>query len=95
MKKNTLVFILLTMVLFGSMSAQSAGEDGLNPLNDFAPLVGGEWHLEGSYQVFEWGVGKKSIRSSSYFLVDGEKKVVAEGYWFWHPGEKQIKGYCP
>ena len=63
-----------------------------DPLAPFERLVGGQWHLEGSYQEFEWGVGRRSVKSRSYFIIEGEPKLVAEGIWFWHPGEKQIKG---
>lgn len=64
-----------------------------NFLAPFERLVGGQWHLEGSYQEFEWGVGKRSVKSRSYFVADGKPTLVSEGIWFWHPGEKQIKGY--
>jgi hypothetical protein len=63
-----------------------------NPLAPFERLIGGRWHLEGTYQEFEWGVGKRSVKSQSYFVIDGKPKLVAEGMWFWHPGEQQIKG---
>jgi hypothetical protein len=74
--------------------AESSGAEQLagNPLMPFERLIGGEWHLEGSYQEFEWGVGRKSVKSRSYFMVDGSPKLVSEGIWFWHPGEKEIKG---
>ncbi|MGH8130764.1 MAG: hypothetical protein ACRES3_07915 [Steroidobacteraceae bacterium] len=32
------------------------------------------------------------MKSRSYFIVEGKPKLVSEGAWFWHPGEKQIKG---
>ena len=63
-----------------------------NPLAPFERLIGAQWHLEGSYQEFEWGVGNRSVRSRGYFVVDGRPKLVAEGIWFWHPGEQRIKG---
>ncbi len=63
-----------------------------NPLAPFERLIGGQWHVEGSYQEFEWGVGHRSVRSRSYFVIEGRPKLVAEGSWYWHPGEKQIRG---
>jgi hypothetical protein len=67
-------------------------QEPTNPLAPFERLIGGQWHLEGSYQEFEWGVGKHSVKSRSYFVIDGTPRLVGEGFWFWHPGEKQIKG---
>lgn len=63
-----------------------------NPLTQFERLVGHQWHLEGSYQEFEWGVGRRSVIARSYFVVEGKPKLVSEGIWYWHPEEKQIKG---
>jgi len=62
------------------------------PLAPFERLVGGEWHLEDSYQSFEWGVGRRSVRARSYLLVDGTAQLVSEGFWYWHPGEQRIRG---
>jgi len=63
-----------------------------NPLAPFERLIGGQWHLDGSYSEFEWGLGRLSVSTHSYFIVEGEPKLVSEGIWFWHPGEKSIKG---
>ncbi len=68
---------------------QSSAPD---PLAPFERLVGGKWYLEGSYQEFEWGVGRRSVKARSYFIIDGEPKLVSEGVWFWHPGKEEIKG---
>ena len=69
-----------------------AGQPASDPLAPFERLAGGEWHLEGSYQVFEWGVGRQSVKARSYFVVEGKPRLVSEGLWFWHPGEAKIKG---
>jgi hypothetical protein len=45
-----------------------------------------------SYSEYEWGLGRRSVVTRSYFVVEGEAKLVSEGFWFWHPGEKAIKG---
>lgn len=63
-----------------------------NPLAGFERLVGGQWHLEGSYQEFEWGAGRRSVIARSYFLVEDKPKLVSEGIWYWHPGERKIRG---
>ena len=63
-----------------------------NPLQPFERLIGGTWELEGSTQEFEWGVGRKFVVSRSYFIVDGNPRKVSEGFWYWHPGEKEIRG---
>lgn len=92
--------VLIVAVIAGSflMPASGSSQDpggqpaAPHPLAAFERLVGGQWHLEGSYQEFEWGVGRRSVRSRSYFVVEGEPKLVSEGVWFWHPGEEQIKG---
>lgn len=86
----------LLLILSAPLSAlaqdASLGRQTTNPMQAFEQLIGGEWHLDGSYQVFEWGPGRQSVRSRSYFLVEGEAKLVSEGMWYWHPGEGTIKG---
>ncbi|NBC66773.1 MAG: hypothetical protein GVY07_14095 [Bacteroidetes bacterium] len=64
-----------------------------NPLSGFAAIVGGEWHRQGGYQTFKWGIGKKSVIAENYFIMEGKAQKVSEGVWFWHLGEQQIKGY--
>lgn len=67
-------------------------EDAEDPLAPFEQFIGHEWHLDGSVQVLEWGLGKQSVVTRSYFIVEGERKLVSEGMWFWHPGAKEIRG---
>ncbi len=83
-----------TLLLPTQVHSQDADtqQSASNPLAPFERLIGGQWHLEGSYQEFEWGVGRRSVRSRSHFIVEGKPKLVSEGIWFWHPGEQQIKG---
>jgi hypothetical protein len=83
------VIAVIAGVLFLPATASS---QQANPLAPFERLIGGQWQLEGSYQEFEWGVGRRSVKARSYFVVDGEPKLVSEGVWFWHPGEQAIKG---
>jgi hypothetical protein len=69
-----------------------AEQPAADPLAPFERLIGGQWHFDGSYSEFEWGLGRQSVTTRSYFIIEGEPKLVSEGFWFWHPGEKQIKG---
>ena len=87
------IFLLLFTFSSGILFSQDTQNDSANSLSQFSKLIGGEWHLEESYQVFEWGVGQLSVRSKSYYMINGEPKLVSEGLWFWHPGEKKVKGY--
>lgn len=85
-------FLLLAVV--SGQAAEPAREDTTeNPLEPFPKLVGGKWRLADTYQTFHWGVGRLSVRSLGFAIVDGEPKLVSEGIWFWHPELKQIKGY--
>ncbi len=97
MKHSTLMIMAtVTSILLLSMHGdpQGAGSQrsAPNPLDPFEKLVGGKWQLEGSYQEFEWGLGRRMVKSRGYVAIEGEPKLVSEGIWFWHPGEKQIKG---
>lgn len=91
-----LALILLATVLLAPATVVSeTGEipqTATNALSDFERLIGSQWHLEGSYQEFEWGVGQRSVKARSYFVIDGAPRLVSEGIWYWHPGEESIKG---
>lgn len=86
--------LLFLSISFMPAPVQAQAPDGkaTGPLAKFEPFVGGQWHLDGSYQEFEWGAGRQSVRARSYFLTEGEAKLVSEGAWFWHPKDKVIKG---
>lgn len=76
-----------------SVAIAGGGEtSAANPLFGFERLIGGKWHLEDSFQEFEWGVGQRSVRGRSYFIVNDEPRLVSEGLWYWHPGKNSIKG---
>lgn len=89
---TTLLFTFLFSIdsVIGQTNDSNHAE---NPLLGFEQLMGGEWHQDGGYQTFRWGVGKKSVIAENYFVLNGEPQKVSEGIWFWHPGEQQIKGY--
>jgi hypothetical protein len=82
--------LLMAPGVFGQETVEP--QTSPNPLAPFERWIGGQWHLDGSYQEIEWGLGKRSVKSRSYFIVDGKPQLVSEGSWFWHPGEGQIKG---
>ena len=89
-----LAMVASTFLAPSRASGQDSGpaapsDDHLAPFERF---IGGQWHLDESYQELSWGVGRRSVRARSYFVVDGEPKLVGEGSWFWHPGEERIKG---
>lgn len=63
-----------------------------NPLAPLERLIGGQWHLGDSYQEFEWGVGRLSIKATSYFVLEGQSRLVSEGAWYWHPATNVIRG---
>jgi len=88
-------FVIAVVIACSALGPLQAGAQEpveKNPLAPFERIIGGQWHLEGSYQEFEWGVGKQSVTSKSYFVIAGTPRLVSEGFWFWHPGEKRIKG---
>lgn len=94
--KHTLascLFIVGIVYSSGRLIAQETSNNSSSSLSQFSGLIGGEWHIEGSYQVFEWGVGRKSVKSKGYSLIDGKSKLISEGIWVWHVGDKKLKGY--
>ena len=58
----------------------------------FGELVVGEWQAEDSRHTFEWGVGRRVVRTKSYFKTEGTWELVSEGMWFWDDAEKTIRG---
>ena len=89
-------FVLVAACLlhpaWGSSDGPRQEEPTAQPLAPFERLVGGQWQLGDSSLELEWGVGRRSVKSRSYFAIDGERRLVSEGTWFFHPGEQQIKG---
>jgi len=85
------IFLPIIFAAVALGSAASANSQS-NPLQPFERLIGGQWHFENTYQEFEWGVGRQSVKARSYFITDGHVKLVSEGAWYWHAGERQTKG---
>jgi hypothetical protein len=52
------IFVLCNSL---TLSAQDS-----NPLQPFEYLIGGEWTTQTTVQIFEWGVGNKSVYSRLY-----------------------------
>lgn len=87
-----LAALIFLMPETARLDSESGDSPARQPLAGFERLIGGQWHLEGSYQEFEWGAGQRSVKARSYFLIEGEPKLVSEGIWFWHPDEREVKG---
>ena len=64
-----------------------------NPLADFEWMLGGEWKSGSTIQLFEWGLDQRTVKASSYVLSGDERVLASEGFWFWHPQDKVIKGF--
>ena len=93
--RTLIAFTIIAATVVGAPYVHSddmtARQPAAQPLAPFERLIG-RWHLGDSHQEFVWGVGRQSVMARSYFLVDGEPRLVSEGMWFWHPGEERIKG---
>lgn len=89
---TTVLLSALLVSAWATSRAEPAPVATPDTLANFERLIGGQWHLEDSYQEFEWGVGRRSVKARSYFVIEGRPKLVSEGIWFWHPGEGKIKG---
>lgn len=73
-----------------SEPASQTGNPPEGPMAGFARLIGGEWQISILRHRFEWGIGNHTVIAKSY---DEEGNLASEARWFWHPGEKAIKGY--
>jgi len=91
------VHIKLSVILCGWLLTTnvnlSMAQEKETPLEAFSPLIEGTWVLDNTQQTFEWGGGRQSVVSKSYVVESGTPRLSTEGMWFWHPGEKKIKGY--
>lgn len=90
MKRFALYSLFLVLL---SATAVKAQTDSENPLQPFEFLIGGAWTTPTTYQVFEWGIDEKSVKSRLYFIEDDTLRQVGDLAWFWHPGLQQIRGY--
>jgi hypothetical protein len=84
---------LVFAVLLVGFATLNASETRKNPLDGMAWMIGGEWRSGNTVQVYEWGIDKLTVRAQSFRVSEGEKTLVSEGYWYWHPEKKVIKGF--
>lgn len=88
------VLAVLALAGFPAAAADlTATDEARAALARFEPWIGGEWHMQGSIQRFEWGLDRRSVIATSWFEVAGERTPVAAGVWVWHPGERRIRGW--
>jgi hypothetical protein len=57
----------------------------------FERLVGGRWHFGDTYQVYEWGVGKRVVRARAYSPSPAGPRLVSEGFWYFHPESGELR----
>jgi|GEM_PF-899225 len=84
--------LVLTIATYAANTSTANAEE--SPLQPFERLVGGQWHIEGTYVVWEWGMEKLSLFARSYVPSEDGDKMVSEGFMFWHPGEQKVRGYA-
>lgn len=52
----------------------------------------GSWEADDSRHVFEWGIGERVLKSTSY-ASDGDGWIVtSEGWWYWNPAASAVRG---
>ncbi len=87
-----IVAVVLPLVLGVSPSLQA---QEVHPrLAPFERLVGGHWYMgPDSYHSFSWGVGRQSLRATSFVVTPDSTKRVSELTFMYHPGEDAVKGY--
>lgn len=88
--KHFALYSLFLILLSTTVKAQSESD---NPLQSFEFLIGGAWTTATTYQVFEWGIDERSVKSRLYFIEDDTLRQVGDLSWFWHPGLQEIRGY--
>lgn len=88
------LYTTLVVLLAAPPSSAQAPATADPHLAPMARLIGGTWHLgEDSYHEFAWGVGGRSITSTSYFVVEGTPKKVSETTFLYHPGQERVVGH--
>ena len=81
------------LLLAGALPTAAQDTDpkafGLEALGE---LIIGTWEGPGSRHVHTWGVGRRLIKSESFFKADEIWELVAEGIWFWDSEDEVIRG---
>ena len=70
----------------------AAQDDAPARLAEFGERMVGTWESADSRHVFEWGVGRLAIRTRSYFEDGPRWRLVSEGFWYWDPTARAIRG---
>jgi len=83
-----LVSVLIGAVPVGAQ-ARAGGSDEIAALGD---RMVGTWEGQGSRHVFEWGVGRRVVKSRSFFPEGDDWVLVSEGWWYWDPAVEAIRG---
>ncbi len=87
--------LLILAPLMPRAQAATAGSSATTAAEALAPFtrfIGGRWQLGNSYQEYRWGLDKQSVQVSGFVIQNGQPRMVSQGHWYWHPGEKQIRG---
>ena len=76
------------------LASPGASQQPVGPtaLEAFGSLVEGRWEAAGSRHEFTWGVGRRVIRSQSWFGEADEWTLVSEGWWYWDPVDETVRG---
>ena len=89
---RTLLAALLFASLPGPGTAQASRAPQPGTLEELGQLMVGTWTAPDSRHVHEWGVGRQTIRSRSYFPSGDGWKLVSEGMWYWDDEIQAIRG---
>jgi hypothetical protein len=66
------------------------------PMEALARLEEGRWRLSAdapiaAYHRYEWGAGRRSLLSTSYVVGEEHASPFAEGVFYWHPTEQELR----
>lgn len=84
----------LFVLCFSQITLAQTSEENTNPLQPFEFLIGGTWTTPSTRQTFEWGLNHQAVYSELFFVQGDSLVKSGEMTWFWHPGEKKIKGFA-
>jgi hypothetical protein len=79
--------------------ASPVAAQGENALDEVGRLVGGAWVGDVTMSdgtvfqgkvIYRWGVNRKVVKSETYFVFNGEARLVAEGITGVHPATGEV-----
>jgi hypothetical protein len=94
--------IVLVVALTVCLVPLAVPEEPPDRLAPFARLLGGEWVARGAVVnenetatldivvTYRWGVNRKHVRSESYVVRDGERRLEFEAMIGWHPRDETL-----